>query len=148
MLPLFDETTVRTAVRDVLPARFSLESIPNDTLEQVRSKERTFAALCAQSSALSTWKRIADLWCASWFERPDAEVPAAAFASLSDEIVTGRRTLPARTGSRYLESADKISRARRFFHWELEFPEVFFGPGGEDAIGPVSMRCWETRRGT
>ena len=130
-LPLFDESILRDAVLDALPVRFSLESIPNDTLEQVRSKERTFAALGARGRALSKWKRVADLWCASWFETAGAEVPAAAFTSLSDEIVTGRCVLPAPTSARYLEAVDEISRTRRFFHWELEFPEVFFGPDGK-----------------
>ena len=33
------------ALREALPVRFSLETMPNDTLEQVRAKERAFAAL-------------------------------------------------------------------------------------------------------
>jgi hypothetical protein len=30
----------------------------------------------------------------------------------------------------YLTHAAAIARSRRFFHWELEFPEVFFAPDG------------------
>ena len=36
-----------SALREALPVRFSLETMPNDTLEQVRAKERALAALTA-----------------------------------------------------------------------------------------------------
>ena len=36
-----------------------------------------------------------------------------------------------RPSTNYLQAAAAISRSRHFFHWELEFPEVFFGPNGE-----------------
>ena len=39
-------------------------------------------------------------------------------------------SLPARTVEQCLATADAISRVRRFFHWELEFPEVFFDVDG------------------
>src|SRR5205823_1928491 len=44
-LPLFDESGVQTALKDALPIRFNLESIPDDTLDQVRAKERALASL-------------------------------------------------------------------------------------------------------
>src|SRR5204862_1817240 len=40
---LFDPDTVGQALRGVLPVRFSLERTPDDTLEQVRAKERALA---------------------------------------------------------------------------------------------------------
>ena len=52
---LFDELRVRDVLRDVLPVRFSLESVPSDTLERVREKERAFAAVNARGSALTKW---------------------------------------------------------------------------------------------
>jgi hypothetical protein len=138
-LPLFTETAVGDALREALPIRFSLESTPNDTLEHVRAKERAFAAITSPQAALSRWKRVAHLWCAAWFAGRDA--PAAAFGSLSDTILTGRGALPSKTANAYLDVVDGIAAARRFFHWELEFPEVFFDgqgnrlpAGGFDAV--------------
>jgi len=129
-LPLFEDGTVRVALREALPVRFSLETMPNDTLEQVRAKERAFAALTARAAALSRWKRIADLWCAPWFSPEGEAAPPSAFGALSDAILTGRSALPAKTAGRYLEAAEAAGRARRLFHWELEFPEVFFDRDG------------------
>jgi hypothetical protein len=128
-LPLFGETAIGDALREALPVRFSLESAPNDTLEHVRAKERAFAALTAPRAALSRWKRVADLWCAAWFAG-DQAAPPTAFGALSDAILTGRDTLPAKTAARYLDTAAAIGASRRLFHWELEFPEVFFDEHG------------------
>ena len=128
-LPLFDDVPVSDTLRDVLPIRFSLASDPNDTPEQIRTKERTLAALTHRDSALSRWKRVADLWCARWFAvEPISR--AGLFATLSDAILTGRCTLPDAQADRFLNVADATARAHRFFHWELEFPEVFFDADG------------------
>jgi len=128
-LPLFGDAAVGDALREALPIRFSLESSPNDTLEHVRAKERAFAAVSAPRAALSRWKRLAHLWCAAWFAGKDA-APAAAFGALSDVILTGHGALPSKTANDHLAAADAIGAARRFFHWELEFPEVFFDARG------------------
>src|SRR5438034_164266 len=129
-LPLFGDQAVRDALREALPVRFALETTPNDTLEQVRAKERAFVAMTGRNATLSRWKRIAHLWCAAWFLGQDEAAPAAAFGSLSDAVLTGRGALPSGTASRYLNAADAVGDARRLFHWELEFPEVFFDRDG------------------
>jgi len=129
-LPLFDEEAVAVALREALPIRFSLESTPNDTVEQVRVKERAFAQLTARHGALSRWKRIAHLWCSAWLAPADAAVPAAAFGPLSDAALTGRGALPPDTARRHLAASDQTGADRRLFHWELEFPEVFFDREG------------------
>jgi hypothetical protein len=129
-LPLFGDEAVSHALREALPIRFSLEATPNDTVEQVREKERALAHLTGRDAALSRWKRIAHLWCAAWFTDAASAAPASAFGSLSDAVLTGRSALPSRTAARYLDEADFIGDTRRLFHWELEFPEVFFDRDG------------------
>ncbi|MBI3491067.1 MAG: N-6 DNA methylase, partial [Acidobacteria bacterium] len=129
-LPLFGDDAVAEALRETLPLRFSIESTPNDTLAQVRAKERAFAALTARQAAVSRWKRVAHLWCAAWFAAPDAPLPPSAFGALSDAILTERSALPTHTTRQMLDAADRIADARRFFHWDLEFPEVFFDAEG------------------
>jgi hypothetical protein len=79
---------------------------------------------------LSQWKRVADLWCACWFSPGSGHVPVSAFGALSDAIVSGSGAMPANLADRYLRAADEIARARRLFHWELEFPEAFFNADG------------------
>lgn len=132
-MPLFDEGVAAGALREALPVRFSLESTPTDTLEQVHAKERAFAAMTAREAALSRWKRVADVWCAAWF---DANIAPAVVAPLADAVLTGRSVLSDVAVERYLSAANRVAAARRFFHWELEFPEAFFGVDGRRLARP------------
>jgi hypothetical protein len=127
---LFDTAGAETALRDALPVRFSLELTPDDTLEHVRAKERAIAALQRHDSGLSRWKRIANIWCAAWLSRAGEALPAAAFSAMTDHILSGRGSLPAHIAARYAARADEVAAARRLFHWELEFPEVYFDATG------------------
>ena len=149
-LPLFDDQGLEGTLREALPVRFSLACVPDDTIQQVRSKESALATLADRRSALSAWKRVADLWCARWFT--DSPPPASAFRALSDVILTGEGALPDRATRDHLMAADAAAAAARFFHWELEFPEVFFDAiGGQrdrpgfDAV--VGNPPWEMLRG-
>jgi hypothetical protein len=134
-LPLIDETGVQSVLREAIPVRFSLESTPDDTIEQIRAKERALAALTGHTSTLSKWKRIADAWCASWFPSK-TPIPASAFGALSDAILTGRGALPAATVDAYLDAIAALALEGRFFHWELEFPEAFFDATGRRLPAP------------
>ncbi len=131
---LFDEGDVRAALAAALPLRFSLEREPGDTLERVRDKERALARLHRDDHVLQKWRRVADLWTASWFA-PQG-VPPPAFGTLTDLILRGHCALPARLASSCLSRAAALAAARRFFHWEIEFPEVFFGAAGERLPAP------------
>jgi hypothetical protein len=133
--PLFDDLAVSDVLRQALPIRFSLATGPTDTLAQVRAKERALDSLTRRDTPLSKWKRVADLWCAGWFSSADA-VPASAFGALSDAVLTGRGALSAAAAESYLSASDTIAAGRRFLHWELEFPEVFFAESGERLAAP------------
>jgi len=146
-LPLFDHEPATGALRDGVPVRFSLETTPNDTLEQVRAKERALEALSSRHHALARWKRIADAWCATWFGGP----PATAFEAEADRVLGQAGALPAHVADQYLNAVDAIAAANRFFHWELEFPEAFFDPHGAPRTRPgfdavVGNPPWEMLR--
>jgi hypothetical protein len=130
---LFGDSNVAAALEAALPVRFALSHVPNDTPAQVREKERALAALNRRDSAISKWKRVADLWCARWFDRDAA---ASVYPALSDAILTGRSSLPGPQVLRLLERAEALAAQHRFFHWELEFPEVFFEKDGTRRPSP------------
>jgi hypothetical protein len=135
-LPLFADDRATDALLQALPVRFSLEATPNDTLEQVRAKEYAFAGIAAAGSGLWQWKRISDFWSATWFAENRSMAPASAFAALADDVLSGSTTLPVKTATAYFEHSERVARARRFFHWELEFPEVFFDRDGRRLSRP------------
>src|SRR6185437_935954 len=91
-------------------------------------------------------------WCASWLSEHRAAIPPEAFNALADHVLTGRSALPRHTASAYMERVAQIAAGRRLFHWELEFPEVFFEAGGLrrahagfDAV--IGNPPWEVARG-
>ena len=127
-LPLFPDNLPAEALRGVLPVRFSLAAEPNDTAAQVRAKERALERLAAPGSPLFTWNRVADAWCAAWLASPP--VPPRTFGELSDALITGRSQLAGPTLKGLLARVDETRDRRRLFHWELEFPEVFFDNDG------------------
>ena len=49
---------------------------------------------------------------------------------MSDAILTNTGALSAPAAREYFRTAEAISTEYRFFHWELEYPEVFFGANG------------------
>ena len=68
-------------------------------------------------------KRAMDLWCTCWFW-PVGEIAHAPLPT----------TFAAPTSST-TEAADRLALRKRFFHWELEFPDVFnVDRSGFDAI--------------
>ena len=90
-----------------------------DPAESARRYRREFL----NSTGLSSLKEAMDLWCACWFW------PA-------DDL--DQAPLPTTFASPSLETravSQRITSAIRFFHWELEFPDVFRSEiSGFDAI--------------
>jgi hypothetical protein len=152
-LPLFEHDALGGAIGAAVGVRMSLALGPGDTLDQVRAKERALARLEGDDSELTRWKRLADTWCSGWFRdlAGRAELRAA-FHELVDAVLTGRSALPDQTVTRLLLDADAVAADRRFFHWAIEFPEVFHDAQGQplpdagfDAV--IGNPPWEMLRG-
>jgi hypothetical protein len=130
MLPLFATDPAQQIATSVLPDRFRIASEAGDTPAAVRDKERMLAALSAPGTPLAEWKRAADLWCASWFWDHD-RVTSGVYVDLLASL-TGRPSALSRDQrTRILDRAGSTARSHQFFHWELEFPEVFFTADGQ-----------------
>ena len=130
-LPLFGGEEAEAAVRAVLPGRLRLAAEPDDSVRAVREKEGLLASVGGPLSPLARWKRVADAWCALAFgldsgERP----PPSLFAALADRLAGRLSSLPAAAADRWLAEAAGTARAHRFFHYTLEYPEVFFDSNG------------------
>ncbi|MFN7982572.1 MAG: N-6 DNA methylase [Vicinamibacterales bacterium] len=131
-LPLFPEQSMASTIQHVLPTRFGLARDPNDTAAQIHAKERALASLTAPGSPLHTWTRIADLWCAAWFASPP--IPPGTFAPLCDQLTGGHGVLAPAMARELLERAERTRDSQHLFHWELEFPEVFFNQDGSRRV--------------
>ena len=132
-MPLFDAADLEPSLAHIVAERRWIADTPDEGLDVVREKERRLE----QIRKHHRWKALADLWCACWMWPDPAGAPAAAvFASLSDAVVRGKTALPAHTADRLLDTARSVSVSRRFFHWMLEFPELYFSSDGEPERNP------------
>jgi hypothetical protein len=129
-LPLFARAGVNEVLQDVVATRERLATERDDRVEVVRRKESTLAALQTDGAGLSRWKAVLDLWCACWFWDPGDAPHAALFRELADTLLGATATLPPEIGRPWLDRAAAIAHDRRFLHWTLEFPEVFYDNAG------------------
>jgi len=114
------------------------------TTEQVDESKNEYRKA---SEALAPFKRILDVYTSQWFGNAAAKKPRSKTA-VDSPVVAFLKTreadafIKARTPAalqnalgaiptanrRIAETALAAAEERRFFHWELEFPEVFYGP--------------------
>jgi len=153
-LPLFDDDGAAEAMRAVMPIRARLADTPDDSAGAVHAKERLLAEVQAPSSAVTALRRVADLWCACWFwDGGDVPQPGPAeFGDLAAALRCRAASLPQSLAQPRLDEANRIANARRFLHWTLEFPEVFFDAGGAPLAEPgfdaiIGNPPWEMMRG-
>ena len=132
-LPLFSVDDLESELRASVAPRLALAHGADDTLDQVRHKERTLARLSGPGSPLGRRKQAADLWCAAWFV---GHGNGRVFDALVREAISGQATLPPHLSRPLLDDAGAAAAARRFFHWTLEFPEVFFDRTGKPLAEP------------
>ncbi|GIX15832.1 MAG: hypothetical protein KatS3mg119_0018 [Rhodothalassiaceae bacterium] len=117
--------------RDLARALEALDAMPEESLADIAAKRRAFESL--RSGGLGWKMKIAcDLWCAAFFA-PKTDIPQR-----------GRELVPT-SGQlwQYLDGVtlygpliaetDRIAQEARFFHWPVEFPEVF-AKGGFDVV--------------
>jgi hypothetical protein len=111
-----------------------MQEITEDTPEAVREKARRYHRYLTTGAYLLP-KRFADAWCAAFFWplKPGRPQPPTQFELA--KLHPARQladTLPQRDPLT-AEEIERLAEALRFFHWELEFPNVF-EKGGFDVV--------------
>lgn len=122
----------------------AIGAMPDATSAQVTQSRIEYRKA---SDALAPFKRILDVNTTQWFgngdvkkqrSRSPSEPPAIAFlkSRKAEAFInahgekTLKRTLEgfSKEDGKIAETALRVATKKRFFHWELEFPEVFYGP--------------------
>jgi hypothetical protein len=86
---------------------------------------------------LAPYKRVLDVWLSEYFGNKNARQVAAYNVNA---IIENKYTAIDKDDRRVIEAGIPLAASKRFFHWELEFPEVFFDEserktdGGFDAV--------------
>lgn len=107
----------------------SLNELPEDTVEQTDHKNKVYGRLMTDNN-LRNLRIIADIQIAQFF------IPK--IKENKDKIVTDAEYRDLLAGAQSLQGikvakAMAVAQEKRFFHWFLEFPEIFIN-GGFDCI--------------
>lgn len=118
------------AVGDML----NIEQRPTDTIKDVEEKARILHYL--DETRRKKYRQIANLWTSTYFGN---ELSPPEYQDAINRL-RGRPTLITMTPEKDLQSvllkAQSIAREKHLFHWELEFPEVFFDRHGRKLENP------------
>ncbi len=133
---LFDESAFTVAAGLAVKGLETIEALPTDDIETVHAKEVAYADI--REHHIARWQRLADLWVSAYFG--NAMTPEE-YRALAAQLQGRESLMPAEQAARFLENPAASCAANPdldYFHWELEFPEVFFDAFGRplrDAAG-------------
>lgn len=125
------EFEAETDIHELSDAYHTLDEIPDDTPAQVRRKREEYDRLRGEGGRWWRDSTACHLWTSAFFARLDRE-------NYRDKAIPTTEVLRAflHQGSidgRYLGHAWEMAQRLSFFHWPLEFPEVFEA-GGFDVV--------------
>ncbi|MFF1867272.1 Eco57I restriction-modification methylase domain-containing protein [Kitasatospora herbaricolor] len=116
----------------------SITTAKSDTLSDVRRQESAYSEW-SESAVYVRALHAADAWCAAfvWPKVPDAPqaITHDVFRSLQDPDADA-------ASQATHEEILRLREQYRFFHWHLEFPEVFTVPDGSGAVETDRRTGW------
>lgn len=98
----------------------ALEAVSDESVAAVREKERRFAELAA-SEAYEHARLTADAWCSAFMQPKQPGAPRVTTR------VVWRLAAGGDVANDVLAEVLRLSSDYRFFHWEIEFPQLFGG---------------------
>lgn len=127
-LSLLPDEAFRRSMSAAVEDMWRIEDNPADSVGEVKEQERIYAEL---KEALSDrYRRYLDLATISRMEpERKLENDRSAWMMLAEHINGESDRLPVQVEG-WLEEAQEAAGDHSFFHWELEFPEVFFDRHG------------------
>ncbi len=132
-LAMWDESAFTQDMFRVVGAMRQIGEYETADLVSVREKERLFEETVERERR--KWRTIADLWTATYF---GLELTPELYNACVQYAEGKPVLLGAAQAEAVLAQAHAVWEEKRFFHWEIEFPEMFFDEFGRhqgDAAG-------------
>lgn len=115
----------------------SLAEMPEETAGDVRAKEALYRGLREEGTTWWRYRVACDLWTAAFFAplvAADGGGMRLSLVPTSDDVFLALDRLGALHGQ-VVDQAQGIRQRAGFFHWPLEFPEVFAAVGFDVVLG-------------
>ena len=124
-LSLFDDEIFRQSLTTAVDLMWLVEDNPAQTIEQVKEQEQLYETL--RNELIGKYGRLADLAMAAHY---GLAIDPSLWKPLVD-FATERMMMIPTDFIEWLEIVAELSTQHHFFHWELEFPEIFFDRHGQ-----------------
>ena len=105
----------------------AIEHSPGITLKDVKEQEAAYEELRQRFS--EKYRSLANLGVAIYYDLTIDEKLWRPLANAALGKTNGHQSLP--EFATWLQEANALASKRRFFHWELEFPDIFFDHSGQ-----------------
>jgi hypothetical protein len=127
-LPLFADLDFEHSMSRVAGTLTDLTYRRDDSVDVVKAKEAAWQQIAGGRSPISRWRLACDVWCARWFVA--ARWSPQELRALLDSVLKDGRVPRVPWISRALNDAATAARDHAFFHWPLEFADVFHDGDG------------------
>ncbi|MFA5860379.1 MAG: Eco57I restriction-modification methylase domain-containing protein, partial [Candidatus Thermoplasmatota archaeon] len=131
----FEEAGFPTLFLEKITGRIAkIDALRDDKIEDVKQKEKIYRELRA-SPEFQKIRAICDIWSAAWFGTWATLDPVKGVGGNYTDLMwalSGRMSDDEwgwKSRRANLEGIRKLAKRKGFFHWEFEFPEVFFPDG-------------------
>ncbi len=126
-LSMLGNAAFTQALGSAVDAMWTIEDMPGETVAQVKSQEQIYGQLREELNR--HYGRLADVMTAERLGGLHLKLDAAQWRLFVD-FVAGRSLAVLPQFQEWLAQAEQLDAQDRFFHWELEFPEVWFDRDG------------------
>lgn len=118
------ERQLKETLPGLLAALAEIRSLPSDTVQLVKQKSKLFRDKC--ENARKYFRNLADTWCSTFYSEQDGRLSLEEYGALIERLGKPTQFIALLNLPKY-STALKTSRERVIpFHWQLEFPEVFY----------------------
>jgi hypothetical protein len=125
--------------RELSHAFSALQARPEDSVDDIETKSRLFTNLMERDGVAWRLRTACDLWTAAWFiQKSELPVRGRELVPTNGQIWEYLRGIT--LYGPLIAEADRYAHLQRFFHWPVEFPDLF-GKGGFDVV--IGNPPWE-----
>ncbi|HLL77912.1 MAG TPA: N-6 DNA methylase, partial [Ktedonobacteraceae bacterium] len=124
-IALFDEA-FRQTTQDALASIAAIEQNPGVTITDVKAQEAAYDTL--RRIFIEKYRRLANLGTALYY---NLNVGADSWHPLADYVLGKIEQPSSPQFDTWSEAAETLAERKHFFHWELEFPNIFFDSQGQ-----------------
>lgn len=101
-----------------------LDAASDDTIAEVRAKERRYADLVRNADYLNN-RFLADAWCAAFVWRKVPQERGGFAYPITSQTLREIEHNPYSVSAWLRDEVQRLSQQYQFFHWHLAFPELF-----------------------